>query len=450
MCGATTTIDRSKIFFKINKSSDKWIVSDTWTVSDEWIASARDAETREGGREETRAVVRRRAREFCFVRIVIVSCRRRIVSSSSSSRSRNGEDAKTRVKKSASGDSRARRRRRSRSRSRDRAFVARESHARIARLDERVRARRERIARLEIVRFFTPPPRVPRRRLRRESSVDARDQKILPKTVIPTPVRRLSPRPTTRRSRGRTPRNPSRRRGARARASSRSRLRLATSPATPRRRFYSPPRRRDTPSRVFPSTTPTRRVSSRSDVRFARTKRAKSQSSRERERHEPSRDETRRDETNESNDAPRSRVLRRRRRRTRRRRNTAPARRARFHPSVAPSRTYEPTNTNASVARAHAFDSRRHRGIESNLDDGVMMSRAVRMASTRARERKKGASRSRGRSRVRSVARVDDASSCMHARMHSRARVVEDVCLVPDVYRGMSPRVRSICPSRVR
>ena len=294
MCGATTTIDRSKIFFKINKSSD------TWTVSDEWIASARDAETREGGREETRAVVRRRAREFCFVRIVIVSCRRRIVSSSSSSRSRNGEDAKTRVKKSASGDSRARRRRRPRSRSRDRAFVARESHARIARLDERVRARRERIARLEIVRFFTPPPRVPRRRLRRESSVDARDQKI-PKTVIPTPVRRLSPRPTTRRSRGRTPRNPSRRRGARARASSRSRLRLATSPATPRRRFYSPPRRRDIPSRVFPSTTPTRRVSSRSDVRFARTKRAKSQSSRERERHEPSRDETRRDETRRMN-----------------------------------------------------------------------------------------------------------------------------------------------------
>ena len=151
-----------------------------------------------------------------------------------------------------------------------------------------------------------------------------------------------------------------------------------------------------------------------------------------------------------STDAPRSRVLRRRRRRTRRRRNTAPARRARFHPSVAPSRTYEPTNTNASVARAHSFDSRRHRGIESNLDDGVMMSRAVRMASTRARERKKGASRSRGRSRVRSVARVDDASSCTHARMHSRARVVEDVCLVPDVYRGMSPRVRSICPSRVR
>ena len=300
MCGATTTIDRSKIFFKINKSSDKWIVSDTWTVSDEWIASARDAETREGGREETRAVVRRRAREFCFVRIVIVSCRRRIVSSSSSSRSRNGEDAKTRVKKSASGDSRARRRRRSRSRSRDRAFVARESHARIARLDERVRARRERIARLEIVRFFTPPPRVPRRRLRRESSVDARDQKILPKTVIPTPVRRLSPRPTTRRSRGRTPRNPSRRRGARARASSRSRLRLATSPATPRRRFYSPPRRRDTPSRVFPSTTPTRRVSSRSDVRFARTKRAKSQSSRERER-DTNRPETRRDETRRMN-----------------------------------------------------------------------------------------------------------------------------------------------------
>ena len=417
MCGATTTIDRSKIFFKINKSSD------TWTVSDEWIASARDAETREGGREETRAVVRRRAREFCFVRIVIVSCRRRIVSSSSSSRSRNGEDAKTRVKKSASGDSRARRRRRPRSRSRDRAFVARESHARIARLDERVRARRERIARLEIVRFFTPPPRVPRRRLRRESSVDARDQKI-PKTVIPTPVRRLSPRPTTRRSRGRTPRNPSRRRGARARASSRSRLRLATSPATPRRRFYSPPRRRDIPSRVFPSTTPTRRVSSRSDVRFARTKRAKSQSSRERERHEPSRDETRRDETNESTDAPRSRVLRRRRRRTRRRRNTAPARRARFHRSVAPSRTYEPTNTNASVARAHSLDSRRHRGIESNLDDGVMMSRAVRMASTRAREREKKKVR-----RVREVGRAFGASRGSMTRRRARTRACIHACI---------------------
>ena len=120
-------------------------------------------------------------------------------------------------------------------------------------------------------------------------------------------------------------------------------------------------------------------------------------------------------------------------------------------------RRHAPTNerkTNASVTRARAFDSIRGtiRVVESNLDDGVMMSRAVRMASTRARERekKKGASRSRGRSRVRSVARVDDASSCMHARMHSRARVVEDVCLVPDVYGGMSPRVRSICPSRVR
>ena len=126
------------------------------------------------------------------------------------------------------------------------------------------------------------------------------------------------------------------------------------------------------------------------------------------------------------------------------------------------SRRHAPTNerkrTRQSVSRARAFDSIRGtiRVVESNLDDGVMMSRAVRMASTRARERekKKGASRSRGRSRVRSVARVDDASSCTHARMHScmhsRARVVEDVCLVPDVYGGMSPRVRSICPSRVR
>ena len=293
VCGATTTIGRGRSIIEINKSSDTWIVSDKWIVSDEWIASARDAGTREGGREETRAVVRRRAREFCFVR----SYRHRIVSSSSSSsssRSRNGEDAKTRAKnRRAATRGRVGR---PRSRSRDRAFVARESRARITRLDERVRARRERIVRLEIVRFFTPPPRVPRRRLRRESSVDARDQKILPKTVIPTPVRRLSPRPTTRRSRGRTPRNPSRRRGACACASSRSRLRLATSPATPRRRFYSPPRRRDTPSRVFPSTTPTHRVSSRSDVRFARTKRASSQSSRDTNRPETRRDETRRDE----------------------------------------------------------------------------------------------------------------------------------------------------------
>ena len=115
-------------------------------------------------------------------------------------------------------------------------------------------------------------------------------------------------------------------------------------------------------------------------------------------------------------------------------------------------RRHAPTNERKRTRQSFdsRTDSRRHRGIESNLDDGVMMSRAVRMASTRARERKKGASRSRGRSRVRSVARVDDASSCMHARMHSRARVVEDVCLVPDVYGGMSPRVRCICPSRVR
>ncbi len=121
-------------------------------------------------------------------------------------------------------------------------------------------------------------------------------------------------------------------------------------------------------------------------------------------------------------------------------------------------RRHAPTNQRTRTRQSFdsRTDSRRHRGIESNLDDGVMMSRAVRMASTRARERerKKGASRSRGRSRVRSVARVDDASSCthacMHSCMHSRARVVEDVCLVPDVYGGMSPRVRSICPSRVR
>ena len=126
------------------------------------------------------------------------------------------------------------------------------------------------------------------------------------------------------------------------------------------------------------------------------------------------------------------------------------------------SRRHAPTNerkrTRQSVSRARAFDSIRGtiRVVESNLDDGVMMSRAVRMASTRARERekKKGASRSRGRSRVRSVARVDDASSrvraCVHACVRACVRVVEDVCLLPYVYRGMSPRVWSVCPSRVR
>ena len=336
-----------------------------------------------------RAVVRRRARVVLFrsfvsssYRVVIV-----VVVVVAVSKRRRREDAR---EKSPSGDPRARRSS-SIAISRPRVRRARSSRANHAPRRTRSRETRENRTPRNRTFFFTPPPRVPRRRLRRESSVDARDQKILPKTVIPTPVRRLSPRPTTRRSRGRTPRHPSRRRGARARASSRSRLRLATSPATPRRRFYSPPRRRDTPSRVFPSTTPTRRVSSRSDVRENDTKRnVESVLERERER-DTNRPETRRDETRHhaSTDAPRSRVRRRRRRRTRRRRNTAPARRARFHRSVAPSRTYEPTNTNASVARAHAFDSRRHRGIESNLDDGVMMSRAVRMASTREREREK-------------------------------------------------------------
>ncbi len=242
-----------------------------------------------------RAVVRRRVRVVLFRSFVSSSYRVVVVVVVVAvSKRRRREDAR---EKSPSGDPRARRSS-SIAISRPRVRRARSSRANHAPRRTRSRETRENRTPRNRTFFFTPPPRVPRRRLRRESSVDARDQKILPKTVIPTPVRRLSPRPTTRRSRGRTPRHPSRRRGARARASSRSRLRLATSPATPRRRFYSPPRRRDTPSRVFPSTTPTRRVSSRSDVRENETKRrVESVLERERERHEPSRDETRRDET---------------------------------------------------------------------------------------------------------------------------------------------------------
>ena len=107
-----------------------------------------DAGTHEGGREEMRAVVRQRARGFCFLRsyrhrivvvvvVVVVVLKRR-----------RREDAR---ETSASGD--PRRVGRPRSRSRDRAFVARVRRARITRLDERVRARRERIVLLEIVLF---------------------------------------------------------------------------------------------------------------------------------------------------------------------------------------------------------------------------------------------------------------------------------------------------------
>ncbi len=348
-----------------------------------------------------RAVVRRRARVVLFrsfvsssYRVVVVV----VVVVVAVSKRRRREDA---LEKSASGDPRARRSS-SIAISRPRVRRARSSRANHAPRRTRSRETRENRTPRNRTFFFTPPPRVPRRRLRRESSVDARDQKILPKTVIPTPVRRLSPRPTTRRSRGRTPRNPSRRRGARARASSRSRLRLATSPATPRRRFYSPPRRRDTPSRVFPSTTPTHRVSSRSDVRENETS---SQSVLEREtRTVPRRDETRRDEcmhrttypgrasSVDDDDAPDAVVTQR------------------LHDArdfIRRLRRHAPTNertTNASGTRA--FDSRndsRHRVIESNLDDGVMMSRAVRMASTRARERE----RKRSVAFARSVARSE-------------------------------------------
>ena len=116
-------------------------------------------------------------------------------------------------------------------------------------------------------------------------------------------------------------------------------------------------------------------------------------------------------------------------------------------------RRHAPTNERKRTRQARIHSIRGPiRGIESNLDDGVMMSRAVRMASTRAREREKKVRR------VREVGRAFGASrgsmtrrhACMHACMHSRARVVEDVCLVPYVYGGMSPRVLSICPSRVR
>ena len=154
-----------------------------------------------------------------------------------------------------------------------------------------------------------------------------------------------------------------------------------------------------------------------------------------------------------SNDVPRSRVLRRRRRRTRRRRNTAPARRARFHPSVAPSRTYERTNDERVRHARIRFASSRHR-IEPRRR-GHDVSSGAHGVDARARERKKVR-------RVREVGRAFGASrgsmtrrhafmhSCIHSFIHSCARVVEDVCLVPYVYGGMSPRVWSICPSRVR
>ena len=210
----------------------------------------------------------------------------------------------------------------------------------------------------------------------------------------------------------------------RARVSRVKRLRLATSPATPRRPFYSPPRRRDTPSRVFHP--PLQRVEFRRDLTFARTAQAApSQSSRERDTNRP---ETRRDETHVSTDAPRSRVLRRRRRRTRRRRNTAPARRARCHPSVAPSRTHERTNTNASVSQSVArvrFDSRhdsRHQ-IEPRRRGHDVSSGAH---GVDAREKKKKKVR-----RVREVGRAFGASrgsmtrrhACVRACMHMHACV---------------------------
>ena len=139
-----------------------------------------------------------------------------------------------------------------------------------------------------------------------------------------------------------------------------------------------------------------------------------------------------------SNYAPRSRVLHRRRRRTRRRRNTAPARRARFHPSVAPSRTYERTTTNASGTRA--FDSRNdsRRRIEPRRR-GHDVSSGAHGVDAREREKKKGPSRSRGRSRVRSVARVDDASARAHSFIHSfiRARASSRVSVWYRTYMGV-------------
>jgi len=111
----------------------------------------------------------------------------------------------------------------------------------------------------------TPPTRD--RVVRLESSVDARDRETLPKTVNPTRARRLRRRPTTTRSRRKTHRNPSRRRDARDVESSRSPFRLSTSTATPTPPPYSPPRRRDFRAGRFPTTTPTRRVSSRSASR---------------------------------------------------------------------------------------------------------------------------------------------------------------------------------------
>ena len=130
-----------------------------------------------------------------------------------------------------------------------------------------------------------------------------------------------------------------------------------------------------------------------------------------------------------SNDVPRSRVLRRRRRRTRRRRNTAPARRARFHPSVAPSRTYERTNDERVRHARIRFASSRHR-IEPRRR-GHDVSSGAHGVDARAREREKKVRR------VREVGRAFGASrgsmtrrhSFIHSFIHSFVRARRRGCL---------------------
>ena len=91
-------------------------------------------------------------------------------------------------------------------------------------------------------------------------------------------------------------------------------------------------------------------------------------------------------------------------------------------------RRHAPTNERKRTrqSRARAFDSIRGtiRVIESNLDDGVMMSRAVRMASTRAREREKKKVR-----RVREVGRAFGASRGSMTRRRARTRACIHACI---------------------
>ena len=90
-------------------------------------------------------------------------------------------------------------------------------------------------------------------------------------------------------------------------------------------------------------------------------------------------------------------------------------------------RRHAPTNQRTRTRQSFdsRTDSRRHRGIESNLDDGVMMSRAVRMASTRARERE----RKKKVRRVREVGRAFGASRGSMTRRRARTRACIHACI---------------------